>query len=219
MVDLTKQNELFLTIGRNLKKKRECFLIGGSAMMYYGVKEATKDIDIVFLHKKDRDDVLRVLDKLGFSERATKFILYHKKKNIPMLMELGESRIDLFLKKIISFEFTDDMVKRVHKVLEYENLIVKVVSLEDIILLKCATERAGDRIDVKAILEKVDVNWDYIIDESIKQTGIAGDVFPVYLYDFLTELKEDLKADIPNDVIKKIRNIAENEMVKVLRKK
>lgn len=219
MVDLTKQNELFLTIGRNLKKKRECFLIGGSAMMYYGVKEATKDIDIVFLHKKDRDDVLRVLDELGFSERATKFILYHRKKNIPMLMELGESRIDLFLKKIISFEFTDDMVKRVHKVLEYENLIVKVVSLEDIILLKCATERAGDRIDVKAILEKVDVNWDYIIDESIKQTRIAGDMFPVYLYDFLTELKEDLKADIPNDVIKKIRNIAENEMVKVLRKK
>lgn len=219
MIDLTRQNELFISIGRKLKRKIEGYLIGGSAMMYYGIKETTKDIDLVFLNKDDRNNVLNVLYDLGFSERSTKLLYIKKKKNVPILMELGESRVDLFLKKIICFEFSKDMINRTKKVYDYGNLIIKVVSLEDIILLKCATERAGDRSDAKDILEKVNVNWDIIIQESLSQTKEGQEIFPVFLYDFLTELKEDLKADIPIKVIRTIRKIAEKEMIKTLKKR
>ena len=63
------------------------------------------------------------------------------------------------------------------------------------------------------------LRWKTIFDESIHQTEIGKDIFPVYLYDFLLELKEDLKADIPDNVIKEIRKIGERAMEKVLRKK
>ncbi len=213
MIDLKKQEEIFVAIGERLRKKLECYLIGGSAMMYYGVKANTKDIDLVFLDLEDRKLLVEILEELGYSERSTR-LLYARKRDVPLLFEFGESRIDLFTRKIICFMFTDDIINRIKKVYEYGNLIVKIVSLEDIILLKSATERAGDRADAKAILENVDIKWDIVIEESLKQTNIGETVFPVCLYDFLLELKEDLKVDIPQDVILKIMKIAEKEIIR-----
>ena len=57
MINLEQQNELFKLIGEILKDKLECYVIGGSAMMYYGMKGNTKDIDLVFEHEKDREKV------------------------------------------------------------------------------------------------------------------------------------------------------------------
>ncbi|MBI2499485.1 nucleotidyltransferase [Candidatus Woesearchaeota archaeon] len=217
MINLGKQEELFLAIGERLKHKIECYVIGGSAMMYYGVKENTKDIDLVFLNISDRDAVVEILQDIGFLEKSTR-LLYARKRDVPLLFEFGEARIDLFIRKIICFKVTDEMINRVNKVYEYSNLTIKIVMLEDIILLKSATERAGDRIDVKAILEKTKIDWNIIIGESIRQTKIGDSIFPVFLYDFLVELKEDLKVDIPKEVILKIMKIAEKEMIKAKKK-
>lgn len=218
MINLKEQEELFKLIGDKLKEKIECFVIGGSAMMYHGVKANTKDVDLVFNQEKSRDLILNILLNSGYKEKAT-FLLYPRKKNVPVLLEFGESRIDLFTNKIISFKFTESMMERVQKVYEYGNLAIKIISPEDIILLKSATERAGDRSDAKAILEKFDINWDIIINESVKQTKIGEHVFPVFLFDFLEDLIEDLKADIPKDVMRRIRKIAEDEMINHLKKK
>lgn len=218
MIDLKEQEELFKLIGNRLKERVECFVIGGSAMMYYGIKINTKDIDLVFDNEKSKDLVLNLLLNLGYKEKTT-FLLYPRKKNVPALLEFGESRIDLFSEKIISFKLTETIKNRIQKVYEYNNLIIKIVRLEDIILMKSATERAGDRIDAKAILEKFNINWDIIINESLNQTRVGEHIFPVFLFDFLEELKEDLKADIPQTVLTKIRKIAEAEMIKFLKKK
>ena len=216
MVDVKEQNDIFGLIGRKLKRKIECFVIGGSAMMYYNVKENTKDIDVVFLNEKDRMEIENILRKEDFTERNTRF-LYHRKKNVPILLQKYDMRFDLFLRDIICFWLSDEMIERVEKVYEFGDLIVKVVSLEDIVLLKCATERAGDRADVKEIIEKVGIKWDVITEEVVRQTK-DREIFSVFLYDFLMELKEDLKVDIPKEVIKKVRTIGEREMVKRLGK-
>ena len=52
MINITDQNELFNLIGAKLDEKVECLAIGGSAMMFYGAKTETKDVDLVFLDKK-----------------------------------------------------------------------------------------------------------------------------------------------------------------------
>ncbi len=41
----------------------------------------------------------------------------------------------------------------------------------------------------------------------------------MFLFDFLYEPKEDLKAEIPKDVLNKIREISENMLEEYLRKK
>lgn len=218
MTSLKEQEDIFKIIGKTLDERVECFVIGGSAMLYHGTKEVTKDIDIVFSDERSRETVIKVLKNLGFKERETRLI-YFNKKNVPVLLQREDERIDLFCKKIIHFKLTASIMERVSAVYEHGNLITKIVSPEDIILLKCATERAGDRLDAVEILKKHDIDWKKIFEESIHQMDIGEDVFPVYLYDFLLELKEDLKAEIPSYVLKEIRKIGERAMERVLRRK
>ena len=240
MTTLDEQNNLFKLLGEKLKKNLECFVVGGSAMLYHGAKNLTKDVDIVFNIKEDREKFVKVLEDLGFKKRQARF-LYTKKKitelsfsgileirpksnfydfekrNVPILMERENERFDLFYDKIIDMKFTESIKERITKTYEYDNLIVKVIAPEDIILLKCATERAGDRLDALELIKKFNINWEVIIEESLNQAKLGGDAYPVLLFDFLSELKEDLKADIPTGVIKKIRKIAEEVMIKKIR--
>ncbi len=51
-INVKEQEELFNLIGRTLKKKIECYAVGGTAMMFLGIKETTKDIDLVLKKKK-----------------------------------------------------------------------------------------------------------------------------------------------------------------------
>ena len=210
-VSLKEQEELFKIIGEKMQKKIEAFVIGGSAMLYYGAKIATKDVDVVLNNKEERDILIKVLKELGFKERPTKF-LYFEKKNVPVLLQRGEERIDIFYDKIIDFKFTNSIKERATASYEYGNLIINVISPEDIIILKCATERAGDRLDAVSLINIKNIDWDIIIDEAIIQMNIIGDVIPLSLYDFMCELKEDLKADINQKVIDKIGDIAEKHI-------
>ncbi|MBS3113773.1 hypothetical protein J4448_01605 [Candidatus Woesearchaeota archaeon] len=216
MTDLKEQEDIFNLIGSNLKKKLKCFVIGGSAMLYYKLKDATKDVDIVLSNENDRQYILKFMKNLGYVERNPK-ILYINKKNVPILLQRGENRFDLFNRIIINLRFSDGMVDRSQLIYEYGNLIANVASPEDIIILKCATDRAGDRIDAASIIKNTNVNWDILFQESISQMTLVGDVIPLNLYQFLLELKEDLKVEIPDDLIKKLENECEEILIKKLK--
>ena len=71
MTDIKKQQDIFNLIGTNLKKKIKCFVIGGSAMLYYKLKDATKDIDIVLLNENDRQYIL-AYEKSGLFRKKSK---------------------------------------------------------------------------------------------------------------------------------------------------
>jgi len=221
-INLDAQNELFSKIGRDLKREIEGYVIGGSAMMYHGVKQETKDVDIVFLNEKDQKEVVEILKELGFKERLTRLVyikrLEHLKKQSPIMLQKDDARIDLFNRKIICFYLTENIEKRVGNAIEFGNLIVKVVSPEDIILLKCATERAGDRADASEIIKNFEINWNILVNESIEQAKLGENIFPLFLHDFLLELKEDLKVNIPGGVIEKLAGISEKELSKRLKK-
>ncbi|MBW2966546.1 nucleotidyltransferase [Candidatus Woesearchaeota archaeon] len=220
MITFKEQIELFKLIGRELKKKIECFAIGGSAMMFYGAKETTKDVDLVFMEKKDFDLIKKTLYKIGFNEKKNIvkiFEHYEVAEKKPVMMEGRDTRFDLFLKEVISFKISDSILERAREIHEFENLIIKTISPEDIILLKCATEREKDREDAFELIKRFNIDWVVIIKESLHQTKIGGDVFPVFLFDFLFELKQKFKVDIPNKVLEKIRDIGEQEMVRIIK--
>ena len=220
MINLEQQNELFKLIGEILKNKLECYVIGGSAMMYYGMKGNTKDIDLVFEHEKDREKIIQVLKNLGYNERGIKVVsvIYPKKKNTPILLERDDSRVDLFVNKIINTVLSDSMKDRINSIYEYGNFIIKVLAPEDLIITKCATERAGDRLDAVEIMKRAKIDWEVIIKESVFQAEVTPYLFPVFLFDFLYELKEDLKADVPKKVLDEIRKISEDLLEKKLKK-
>lgn len=221
MIDLNGQTQLFNVIGKVLKNRVECIAIGGSAMLFYGAKENTKDIDLVFIKEDDFNAVKNALYESGFDEKKQFKIFRHHDiaETTPVMMEGKETRFDLFYKEIICFKMTDSILSRVKEEHEFSNLIIKVIAPEDIILLKCATEREKDRIDALELIKKFNIDWDIIIKESQYQTKLGEMLFPVYLFDFLSELKEDLKAEIPDKVIKEVMKIGERAMEKVLKEK
>ena len=214
MIGLEEHMELFKLIGEGLKNAAECMAIGGSAMLFYGMKSATKDVDIVFFSEKELDSMIGVLKESGFSE---KLLERDKLKNgIPVVMHRGEERLDLFLNRVFHFTISQAMRERTRQKHEFKNLIIDVVSHEDVILLKSVTDRDGDRADVKNIIGKVSVNWDTIIQEARWQTENGNKAFSVYLFDFLEELF-DSGVQIPKEVLRKVRKISEEEMLKVLK--
>ena len=221
MISFEQQLELFKIVGRELKERVECIAIGGNAMMFYGLKEATKDVDLVFTSREDLNKVKKALYDSGFEEKTNIKIFknYETIDKKPVMMEGKETRFDLFCKEIICFKLSDTIIKRVKKVYAFENLTIKIASPEDIILLKSATERAKDREDAFEIIKNYNVRWNTIIEEAMHQTELEKPLFVVFLYEFLLELKEDFKADVPDNVLKTLLKMSEKEMIKRLKKK
>lgn len=207
MSGLEEQIELLKLIGNQLKSKTECFIIGGSAMMFFGLKNSTKDIDMVFFNETERKKVIAVLEKSGFYKK------YFKDKDI-FLLERKDMRLDMFLKTVIKFKISPSMMERKKEVHEFGNLIAMIASPEDIILLKCATDREGDRLDAKDIIDKFDIDWKIILEEAKRQNENTKRVISLFLYDFLLEVKE-LKADIPKGTIQELKSISEKEVDKL----
>lgn len=214
MIGIKEQLDLFKLIGENLKKKIECMVVGGSAMLFYGMKSATKDIDIIFHSEGDRRTFSEALGKIGFSEKLPRT---ESKKSLPTVFERRDYRLDLFAKGMFNFRLSPGIKDRLREKHEFRNLITWVVSPEDIILFKSVTDREGDRLDAKNMIEKLNIDWDVILRESSWQTENGNKAFTVFLFDFLEDLHERFGCEIPRDIIKRVRKISEAEMLKALR--
>lgn len=219
MINLQEQIGLFKIIGSQLKGKIECIAIGGSAMMFYGAKNATKDVDLVFLKKEDLDSVKNILYNSGFNERKNiKGIFRDENAGKPVMMDGKDTRFDLFLNEVIGFRMHKDAVERIREMHNFGNLIVKTASPEDILMMKGCTERERDRDDAAELVRRINIDWNVVINEASQQTKIGIAAFPLLIYDFLTELKENYKADIPKNITKELLAIAEKRIDELKKK-
>ena len=217
MINIEKQNQLLLSISKRLKKKIICYAIGGTAMMFYELKNSTKDIDLVFENENDRKTFIESLESLGYSKMDSR-IVYGKKKNQPEMLKLGDERIDLFLLEVISFVFSENSKKRIDTIREFApNLTIKVVNPMDIFLMKCATEREKDMDDAKAILEKGLIKWEIILEEVKNQISLGKARTALDLGYFLEQLGKQ-GMNIPKQVLDDLFKILEKQIKEERRK-
>ena len=183
------------------------------------IKDSTKDVDLVFEKKEERNLIKKVLEKIGLKESNDIEIYRHSEtiKESPILLEGHEFRFDLFLKDIISFKLSPGIKERVKERHEFDNFKIMVVSPEDILLLKSATDRRGDVLDAKKIIETFNIDWDIVIKECEWQTEHGRKIFSLFLFDFLEEL-EEIGADVPKNVKRRVRDIGERKMIELLKK-
>ena len=172
MIDKDDQNDLFRLIADNLEKDITCFAIGGTAMMFYGYKEATKDIDLVFHSNEDLEIFIKAIKKLGYEEKAI-FGIYSKERQKdpgkPKMFTMGDERIDLFNKKVFSLELNPEIYGR-FDFIGKKNLILNTPSKEWIIALKIITNRDKDLVDIITICEKErSVDWSKVVDIILKK--------------------------------------------------
>lgn len=220
MINLEEQIELFKIIGSQLENKVECIAIGGSAMMFYGAKNATKDVDLVFSKKEDLDAVKNILYNSGFDERKNIKGIFREDDAAgkPAMMDGKDTRFDLFLNEVIGYKIHEDVIKRLKEIHEFGNFIIKTASPEDILMMKGCTERERDRDDAAELIRIFNIDWSIITSESSKQTKIGIAAFPLLLCDFLTELRDKFKVDIPKDITKELLIIAEKRIEELKKK-
>lgn len=216
MTGLNEQLDLFSLIGRQVKKRVECYVIGGSAMLFYGFKTVTKDIDLVFTSEEEKNRFATALKEIGFTHRLHKIQGNDKG---PVMMERKEARFDLFLAEIITTMLSPGMISRIKEKHEFSNLVVNVVSPEDIIVLKCATDREGDRKDAADMIGSVKINWDTILEEVGWQAANGKKAFMILLFDFVEDLKYDYKADIPRSFTKNLVKEYKAHLIRLLGEK
>ncbi|MFH1212165.1 MAG: nucleotidyltransferase [Candidatus Woesearchaeota archaeon] len=180
MINTQDQEELFRLIADYLDNGLECTAIGGTAMMFHGYKNATKDIDLVFSNEKDRNYFIKAIEKLGYKEKALTDIYDEKRRKHagkPKMFTRGEERFDLFLKNIFGFELktaADSTVQR-HDFIGKKELTVKTPGNEYLILLKAITGREKDMEDIEAIIKtESSIDWELITDEAIAQRKNNG---------------------------------------------
>jgi len=205
MIDIERQQKLFITISKFINKKINVYAVGGTAMMFYGFKDSTLDIDLVFNNDKERIIFKEALKSIGYQKMDSN-IIYKKKENQPEMFTLGNERFDLFIEKVVLFYFTENMKKRAEeRTYQYgENFILNVASPEDIIIMKCATDRVKDREDAKRIIDKYKINWDIVIEAAEEQVKLGKEIAVMELGCFLEELVTEMKIDVPQEVLDKL---------------
>jgi hypothetical protein len=178
MITNEDQMNLFRIIADNLSSDLTCYAFGGNAMMFYGYKRYTKDVDLLFLNDKDRNGFISALEKMGFekSDPIKVYILEKlRDRNRPLMFLRGDIRLDLFAGRIFRTQLSPRMKEDIYALHEFKGrktLKIYVMKKEHIVQLKAITERDKDLEDILTILRKEKgFDWQYLIDEAIWQHG------------------------------------------------
>ena len=176
MITYKDQMDFFRIISNNLENNVECYAFGGTAMMFYGYKDETKDIDLLFESEALRKIFIDAIVKLGFEETSPIKIYIPEKlryKGKPLMFRRDEFRLDLFAKEIFRTKLSERMKAdkfAVHEFRENKTLMINVLKTEHIAYLKAITERDRDFEDILTIIRKdKSFDWHYFIHETIWQ--------------------------------------------------
>lgn len=197
MVTYEDQMQLFKLVSQSITKDIECWAFGGNAMMFYGYKDETKDIDLLFDKADDRSGFIKAIEELGFSETSPRNIYVPEKlrdKHKPLMYSRFLSRFDLFIEKNFKTLLSPKIREEVYAVHDFKgkhNLRVNVLRKEFIVLLKAVTERDKDVEDVITIVKKEkNFDWQLLIDEAVWQHRHGDSFVLIDVEKMMKELKK-----------------------------
>ncbi|MGC8765766.1 MAG: nucleotidyl transferase AbiEii/AbiGii toxin family protein [Brevinematia bacterium] len=145
------------------KNKIGYIIVGGQAVIVYGIFRTTKDIDITIdIDINEIEKVIQILRKIGLK------VLVSEPENfvrdvfvLPAIEEKSKIRVDIIF-GLSPFE--KEAIKRANKI-KIDNVNVRFISIEDLIIQKVISKRNKDTEDVKILLTKnKNINENYVID-------------------------------------------------------
>lgn len=186
------------------------YLLGGGGLAFYGLKEATKDMDVVLLSPDGLKILVNTLRRLNYTPVRRLSREYRKMGASAVLENRDGFRWDIFHKQVCrALIVSEDIMSRAKKVFEEENLSVYLLSKEDIFLFKGITERDLDLEDMASLAES-GIDWNTIIMECLQQSKSSGIIWEAALYERMVDLRE--KYGIKSPFERRLRAIAEEKM-------
>ena len=203
----------FEEVGENLERTVECYVFGGANLVMLGVKEATKDVDVALDSVEDYKALTKALEKTGFKP----IVEVSEVREAPsMIYVKGDLRIDVFTHSISGLKLTSQMKKRAKRTLIYGNLKLRLISLEDVVLLKAISARERDLEDIATTAKKRRVNWSLIPQILLEQEEQVAEQKAVALLQAVEVLQEAYNIKIPRKTKAKIEKLALKHLVKKL---
>ena len=192
-------NELFEQLGEVLDQRVEALLIGGAVMLELGLKDATKDIDIVCRSEADKETLLGSAKALGFQIVGPE--KRHERLGINRLAVKGGRNLDVFAGRIsYDFGLSEAMWQKAIKSRSFGMLAIRDASLEDIFVMKLIANRPGDAKDCAALFSAV-LDYDAVYREIEAQYRKMGEleqkIWITYIEEGIGRLEEDYKLVIP----------------------
>ena len=168
----------FISIDKVLERKIDAFLIGGSAMSYYGIKDATKDIDVLFRDGYDCAVFFNALMQLGYETSEQYFPPVIQMEATFFIYKDDEIWMDLFIKNVMNkFELSPSIEKRAVKIdISTEKLRIYCLNPNDIFLFKSITPRERDEDDLILLLTHGEIDFDIIHEEINYQSRKYQDI-------------------------------------------
>ena len=189
--------QLLEKIGAELPVKVKAYMIGGGALSLKGLKEATKDVDLVLLDRKALHQIKNSFEKIGYEIDKGLFKEQFYKDAVFVFLDKSGSRIDILVDVVCGMlRLTKDMQKRAAKYGSFGNLDIYLASNEDILLFKAVTDRPQDLIDIRALIDATNLDWDIIINECVSQHR-EDTKWIFWFYEQICRLEEQESFPIP----------------------
>lgn len=212
--------QLFQDIGKKTSEETEAYLLGGENMRMKGLKDRTKDCDIVVDDDKALQTITKSLLDLGYKSLNKEYFTNDDRRIDPfdILEHPARSRIDLFKTRIArKLVLSDTMIQKA-KVEKFDKFKLGILSNEDVFLLKSVTLREGDIQDLGKIAQSGNFNWEIVWEELIDQEHLTRMNFSSLVLDSLDYLHE--QTNIRSPFYKKlISRVLDHEISKIVRDK
>lgn len=187
-------------------------MIGGMGLIHFGLKDATKDIDVVVQSPRELHALSAALESLGYRSPNSVRISrpYREMEAFRILENRDGFRWDIFHQRVCAaLTFTREMTSRATDFYNKGRLKVLLASREDIFLFKGITEREADLDDMRLLAES-GLDWKVIEQECRNQSVLSGRLWENALYENLVELRE--KHEIRSPIEKTLKKIVEERL-------
>lgn len=139
-------------LGDTLEQRVDAYLLGGGNLILRGLKDTTKDIDVVLADREAFRALAEALQALGYEVRRDLEEAYRQLAPSIVLEKEGFPRWDIFVDVVANaLHLTGEMQERSDEHHEFGNLHLHLLSLTDIFLFKAVTDREGDLEDAALV--------------------------------------------------------------------
>lgn len=205
----------FSKVASKIAKPVSLYIIGGGGLAFYGLKEATKDIDVVLQTSEELETLTKALQSLNYKHPTSTIITkaYREMHANEILENEDGFRWDIFVEQVCkALILSANMKARAIEIYKERLLTVFLASKEDIFLFKGITEREADLDDMRLLAES-GLNWNIINQECQNQSTSTGRLWENALYQKLIDLKERHHIETP--IEKTLRKRAEEKLIEI----
>jgi len=193
--DIKSVKSFLNELDEKLVDKLKIFMIGGGAMCLKGLKDATFDIDLIVMSKRDFDVLHKAMLSMGYDVVDKELFKEAVYKNAVVVFEKGQSRVDIFIKNVVSMlDFSQHMIERSQIYEDKNNLTVYLASNTDIMLLKSLSDREKDFPDIERLIRE-GIDWAAIIKECSLQNR-EGVTWIFFVYEQLCRVDNSMNIRI-----------------------